>query len=284
MFLGQACNLDHARIIATLSRSDCTADARARHPGTRRERGTVSIGPRSEASLALELSIVIPTYNEAGNVEALVARLATTLTGIEWEVLFVDDDSPDGTAAQVEAVGKKMPHVRCLKRIGRRGLASACIEGFRATSAPFVAVMDADLQHDEALLPRMFAILKAGEAELVVASRYADGGGLGEHSPLRRLISYAGNGAARRLLGVRLSDPMSGFFMLRRELLARSSLGQVSGRGFKILLDIVASTRPAPKLRELPFTFRPRHAGESKFNPAIGIEFLRALLRQRLRS
>ncbi len=241
-----------------------------------------SSAPRSEASLAFELSIVTPTYNEAGNVEALVARLAATLGGIGWEVLFVDDDSPDGTAAKVVGVG--MAHVRCLKRVGRRGLASACIEGFGATSAPFIAVMDADLQHDEALLPRMLAILKTGEAELVVASRYAEGGGLGEHSPLRRLISYAGNGAARRLLGVRLSDPMSGFFMLNRELLARSSLGHVSGRGFKILLDIVASTRPPPKLRELPFTFRPRHAGESKFNPAIGLEFLRALLRQRLRS
>lgn len=261
-----------------------TADAPDKNFGTWREHGPLYIGPRSEAPLAFELSIVTPTYNEAGNVEALVARLATTLPDIAWEVLFVDDDSPDGTAAHVEAVGTRMPHVRCLKRVGRRGLASACIEGFGATRAPFIAVMDADLQHDEALLPRMLAILKSGEAELVVASRYADGGGLGEHSALRRLISYAGNGAARRLLGVRLSDPMSGFFMLRRELLARSSLGHVSGRGFKILLDIVASTRPPPTLRELPFTFRPRHAGESKFNPAIGVEFLRALLRQRLRS
>ena len=242
-----------------------------------------SSGPRSEAFLAVELSIVTPTYNEVGNVEPLVERLTAALAGIDWEVLFVDDDSPDGTAAKVEAVGAGMSHVRCLKRLGRRGLASACIEGFGATSAPFIAVMDADLQHDEALLPRMLAILKAGEAELVVASRYASGGGVGEHSPLRRLISYAGNGAARLLLGVRLSDPMSGFFMLKRELLGRSSLGHVSGRGFKILLDIVASTRPPPKLRELPFTFRPRHAGESKFNPAIGLEFLRALLRQRLR-
>jgi dolichol-phosphate mannosyltransferase len=213
-----------------------------------------------------------------------VARLAACLTGIDWEVLFVDDDSPDGTAARVEEVGRRLPRVRCLKRIGRRGLASACIEGFASTVAPYIAVMDADLQHDEALLPRMLAILKSGDAELVVASRYAEGGGVGEHSLLRRIISRAGNSAARTLLGVGLSDPMSGFFMLKRDVLARSSVGQISGRGFKILLDLVASTEPPPKLRELPFTFRPRHAGESKFNSAIGLEFLRALLRQRRRS
>ena len=233
--------------------------------------------------LACELSIIAPTFNEAGNIEPLVARLAASLAGIDWEILFVDDDSPDGTSGRVEALARRMPNVRCLTRVGRRGLASACIEGFAATGAPFIAVMDADLQHDEALLPRMLAILRQGDIELVVASRYAAGADLGEHSSLRRLISRLGNWAARRLLGVPLSDPMSGFFMLRRELLARSALGQVSGQGFKILLDLVASTRPPARLSEIPFTFRPRHTGESKFNPAIGFEFLRALAKQRLR-
>jgi dolichol-phosphate mannosyltransferase len=233
--------------------------------------------------MAHELSIIAPTFNEAGNVEPLVVRLEAVLRGIAWEILFVDDDSPDGTSDRVLAVGQRMPNVRCLKRVGRRGLASACIEGFAATSAPFIAVMDADLQHDEALLPRMLEILRGGEAELVVASRYAPGGGVGEHSLLRRLISLGGNWVARAVLGVPLSDPMSGFFMLRRELLARSKVGRVSGRGFKILLDLVASTRPPAKLKELPFTFRPRNAGESKFNTAIGWEFLRAVLKQRLR-
>ena len=233
--------------------------------------------------LACELSIIAPTFNEAGNIEPLVARLMTSLAGIAWEVLFVDDDSPDGTSARVNELARRMPNVRCLTRIGRRGLASACIEGFAATSAPFIAVMDADLQHDEALLPRMLAILRKGDIELVVASRYAVGAELGEHSALRRLISRLGNWAARQLLGVPLSDPMSGFFMLRRELLARAALGQVSGQGFKILLDLVASTSPPARLAELPFAFRARHAGESKFNPAIGYEFLRALAKQRLR-
>jgi dolichol-phosphate mannosyltransferase len=232
--------------------------------------------------LACELSIIAPTFNEAGNIEPLVMRLAATLAGVAWEVLFVDDNSPDGTSARVADVARRVPNVRCLTRVGRRGLASACIEGFAATSAPFIAVMDADLQHDEALLPRMLAILRQGDVELVVASRFAAGADLGEHSMLRRLISRLGNWAARRLLGVPLSDPMSGFFMLRRALLARSALGQVSGQGFKILLDLVASTRPPARLTELPFTFRPRLTGESKFNPAIGFEFLRALAKQRL--
>jgi dolichol-phosphate mannosyltransferase len=233
--------------------------------------------------MACELSIVAPTFNEAGNIEALVDRLATALQGIAWEILFVDDDSPDGTADRVQEIGQRMANVRCLKRVGRRGLASACIEGFAATNGPFIAVMDADLQHDEALLPRMLEILRAGEIELVVASRYAAGADLGEHSAFRRLISRGGNWAARTILGVGLSDPMSGFFMLRRDLLARSAVGRISGRGFKILLDLVASTRPPAKLCELAFTFRPRNAGESKFNAAIGWEFLRAMLKQRLR-
>ena len=232
--------------------------------------------------MVCELSIVAPTFNEVGNIEALVDRLATTLQGIAWEILFVDDDSPDGTAERVQEVGRRAPNVRCLKRVGRRGLASACIEGFAATSGPFIAVMDADLQHDEALLPRMLEILRTGEVELVVASRYAPGAGLGEHSALRRLISRGGNWAARTILGVPLSDPMSGFFMLRRDLLARSTLGRISGRGFKILLDLVASTRPPAKLSELPFTFRPRNAGTRKFNATIGWELLRAMLKQRL--
>jgi len=236
-----------------------------------------------KAPMACELSIVAPTFNEVDNIEPLVERLVAALLGVSWEILFVDDDSPDGTADRVQQVGQRLPNVRCLKRVGRRGLASACIEGFAATSGPLIAVMDADLQHDEALLADMLKILRAGDVELVVASRYAPGAGLGEHSAFRRLISRGGNLAARTILGVPLSDPMSGFFMLRRDLLARSSLGRISGGGFKILLDLVASTRPPAKLSELAFTFRPRHAGVSKFNAAIGWEFLRAMLRQRLR-
>src|SRR5262249_9732560 len=227
------------------------------------------------------LSLVIPTYNEAENVEPLVNRLELVLQGRNWEVLFVDDNSPDGTAAAVQALARTRPNVRCLSRVGRRGLTSACLEGFGATTAPLIAVMDGDLQHDEALLPRMQDILESGEAELVVGSRYKEGGSTGDFPLLRSVISHAGTRLARVLLGIGLSDPMSGFFMFRRDILQRSKVGSVSGGGFKILLDLVVSTRPPPTLQELAFTFRPRHAGRSKFNALIGLEFVRAVIRRR---
>ena len=227
------------------------------------------------------LSLVIPTYNEAGNVEPLLERLEQALAGRAWEVLFVDDNSPDGTTAVVRRAAETHSNVRCLCRVGRRGLTSACLEGFAATEGPLIGVMDADLQHDESLLPRMLDILQAGEAELVAASRYAAGGSTGDFPLPRRLISHAGTWFARMLLGIGLSDPMSGFFMFRREVLSRSTVGRVSGGGFKILMDLVVSTRPPLSFRELPFTFRPRHSGHSKFNAAIGLEFMRAVLKRR---
>jgi dolichol-phosphate mannosyltransferase len=227
------------------------------------------------------LSLVIPTYNECGNIEPLVRRIEIALAGRSWEVLFVDDDSPDGTAAAVRQTAATRSNVRCLSRVGRRGLTSACLEGFAATQGRFIGVMDADLQHDESLLPRMLDILEAGEAELVVASRYAAGGSTGDFPLPRRLISHAGTWFARILLGIGLSDPMSGFFMFRREVLGRSAVGNVSGGGFKILMDLVVSTKPALSFRELPFTFRPRHSGDSKFNAAIGLEFMRAIVKRR---
>ena len=230
-----------------------------------------------------ELSLVIPTFNEAGSVGPLVERLEAALRGLRWEALFVDDDSPDGTAEIIARMGERKTYLRCLKRVGRRGLSSACIEGFAATAAPIIAVMDADLQHDEALLPRMLAMLKRGDAELVSGSRYLPGGGVGEHSFLRSCISSGGNRVARALLGFGLSDPMSGFFMFKREILQRCDLQGLSGAGFKILLDLLAAANPPVAFRELPYVFRPRHAGSSKFNPRIGLLFLRSLLQLRRR-
>jgi len=227
------------------------------------------------------LSLVIPTYNEAENIALLLTRIDTALQGREWELLVVDDDSPDHTFDVVETAGLHSPNIRCLRRVGRRGLASACIEGFGATRSPYIAVMDADLQHDEALLPKMLDTLLTGKVELVVGSRYAKGGSIGDLSWGRRVVSYAGTWLARRLLGVGLTDPMSGFFMFRRELLQRSSLGNISGSGFKILLDLVVSTRPPPSFAELPYVFQPRHSGRSKFNAAIGLEFMRAVVKCR---
>ncbi len=176
--------------------------------------------PPAAAAATAELTVVVPCRNEAENVAAVVERLGRALAGVAWEVVFVDDDSPDGTAAVAKAMAARDPRVRCLRRVGRRGLSSACLEGMLASAAPFVAVMDGDLQHDERLLPRMLDALRRGEAEVVVGSRRVAGGGDAEGlSPLRRAVSEAGGAMARALLPVPLADPMSGFFAQTRHAL-----------------------------------------------------------------
>jgi dolichol-phosphate mannosyltransferase len=221
----------------------------------------------------LELSIVIPTFNESGNVVALIERLARALEGIVWEVVFVDDDSPDSTAALLRQEARRDPRVRCLQRIGRRGLSSACVEGMLASSAPCVAVMDADLQHDETLLPRMLESLRRGDLDIVVGSRYIEGGNVGDWPAHRLSFSRIATWLARRVLRAELSDPMSGFFMLRREAL-EGCVRNLSAIGFKILLDIFASSPRPLRFAELPFVFRMRQAGESKLDLGVAWEYL----------
>lgn len=223
--------------------------------------------------MAPELSVVVPSYNEKDNVPVLIERLGRVLEGVAWEVIVVDDDSPDGTSATVKAIAAADPRVRCIRRIGRRGLAGACIEGILASAAPVVAVMDADLQHDETLLPAMLGEIRAG-AELVVGSRYVGSGTAGDgFSSIRRWGSETATGLAKRLLGVDLADPMSGFFMIDRPTV-EAIAGELSREGFKILLDIVATVDRPLKTVELPYTFRGRHAGESKLDSAVTAEFL----------
>ncbi len=221
------------------------------------------------AAPTVELAVIVPTFNEIGNLDPLIDRLAAALAPWRWEVIFVDDDSPDGTAAAVRARALIDPRVRCVHRIGRRGLASACIEGIQATAAPLVAVMDADLQHDEALLPTMIAALADPDAglDIVIGSRNVDGANADSLTPARRLVTGIATRAARLVVGTDLADPMSGYFMLRRSVFAEVVRG-LSGRGFKILLDILASAPRPLRYRELPFQFRPRHAGESKLDPS----------------
>src|SRR5262245_15099148 len=158
-----------------------------------------------------ELSIVVPTFKESGNVPTLVERLDAALKGVEWEVIFVDDDSPDGTTGVVKGLAASDHRVRCLRRVRRRGLAGACIEGVLSSSAPYVAVMDADLQHDENLLPRMLEILKRGDTDIVVGSRYIAGGSASGLSRRRSLLSRAAGSLARAITRIELTDPMSGF-------------------------------------------------------------------------
>ncbi len=229
----------------------------------------------------LDLAVVVPTFNERANVATLVARLDRVLGDRRWEVIFVDDDSPDGTANVVRELGRADPRVRVIQRIGRRGLSSACVEGMCATAAPLVAVIDGDLQHDERLLPEMAAILAADPAlEVVVGSRFAAGGGTGEWDRDRLNKSAFATRLSRRVLKVDLSDPMSGYFMIRTATV-RALVPQLSAIGFKILLDIMtASPRPLA-FAELPYVFRPRTEGESKLDHVVAMEYLIALYDRR---
>jgi len=231
---------------------------------------------RADASAAVrsapELTIVVPTFNEKANIPLLVERLAQLLTSCDWEVIFVDDNSPDGTAAAARAIGANDSRVRCIRRIGRRGLAGACLEGMLASQARYVAVMDADLQHDEGLLVPMLEALRAGRADVAVASRYLYGGSAAGLSKQRSRVSRGSNTLVRLLLGIDLTDPMSGHFMIRRDAL-EAIAPSLSTQGFKILLDILATARGSLRTIELPSTFRERQHGESKLDSKIALDF-----------
>jgi len=229
-----------------------------------------SVAPRSTAT---RLSIIIPTLNERGNIEPLLALLTAALLEIEWEAIFVDDDSRDGTPEHIRAIARRNPRVRCLQRIGRRGLATACVEGVLACASPYVAVMDADLQHDERLLPEMVGVLESGAADLVIGSRYVAGGGIGDWSSGRARISGMATRLARMICRADIADPLSGFFMCRREVF-EAALRRMSGQGFKVLLDLLASSpEPPPRVKELPYSFRERRHGESKLDAMIAWEY-----------
>jgi len=225
----------------------------------------------------IELAVIVPTYNERENLYPLVQRLKSCLSGISWELVFVDDDSRDGTADEVRLISEFEPNVRVVQRIGRRGLASACVEGMLATSAPFLAVMDADLQHDESIVPKMFGQIRRGNLDLVVATRNAGGGSKGQFDRRRVVISDWGAKLSSLVLKTPLSDPMSGFFMITRECL-HGLVRRLSGVGFKILVDIVASADRPLKVAEVPYVFGQRRFGESKLDVNVAVEYFNLLV------
>ena len=225
-----------------------------------------------------ELAVIVPCFNERDNIAPLIARLDAALAGIAWEAVFVDDDSPDGTVAEVRRIAAGDTRIRCLRRIGRRGLASAVIEGALSTSADTIAVIDGDLQHDEAKLPAMLAMLETGRADVVVASRFADGGDIAGLAGARRLaLSSLGIKLATIMLGTRLSDPMSGFFVLPRSLF-EAVAPRLTGQGFKILLDILLSAPTRLRVAEIGAQFGPRLSGVSKLSPLVLMQFAALLL------
>ena len=220
-----------------------------------------------------ELAIIVPTFNERDNVRPLLERLQKALAGVSYEVIFVDDDSPDGTAGLVREIAGAQAGVRLLHRIGRRGLASACLEGMLSSSAPVMAVMDADLQHDESILPEMLARIRTGKYDLAIGSRNIAGGGMGETAPRRVALSNLGLAVSKLIGKHALSDPMSGYFMVTRAFF-EEVMRSTTGVGFKIMLDLVASAKRPVRFTEVPYQFRKREAGASKLDLSIGIEYL----------
>jgi dolichol-phosphate mannosyltransferase len=234
------------------------------------------VSPPQAAGLP-QLSVVVPSFNERDNVTTLFRRLETALAGTAFEVIFVDDNSPDGTWEVVRALAREDSRVRCIRRIGRRGLSGACIEGILASSAPCAAVIDADLQHDETQLPKMLKLLQEGEADLVVGSRYIEGGSADSFNRQRAGASALATEVAKRVLRVKIADPMSGFFMIRRDRFEQLA-PQLSTQGFKILLDIVATAHGNLRVKEIPYTFGSRLHGESKLDSMVALDFLGLVL------
>jgi dolichol-phosphate mannosyltransferase len=217
------------------------------------------------------VSIVVPTYQESDNIPILFDRIKFALSGAQWELIVVDDDSPDGTWNIAFALAAEDRRVRCLRRVNRSGLAGAVIEGWMSSSADFVAVIDGDLQHDESILPKMYEALASGSGNLAIGARLrAQGGGL---SPARQALSDMGAWFFRRIAGAAVTDPMSGFFMIRRDIVSRLA-PRLSPDGFKILVDVILSAGGGLKIVEVPYIFRKRNAGESKLTPLVGIDFL----------
>jgi dolichol-phosphate mannosyltransferase len=234
---------------------------------------------KSKTFKELTLTVVIPTYNEKDNVKPLIALLDETLQTIVWEVVFVDDDSPDGTADEVRQIARKRKNVRVIHRVGRRGLSGACIEGILSSSAPFAAVMDGDLQHDERILVSMLAALeKDSDVDLVVGSRNVSGGSVGSGlTKIRSLGSDVATILAHRLLKITVKDPMSGFFMVRLESF-RGVVEELQMQGFKILTDLLSASRGGWKVIEIPFVFKERKFGESKMDSAVTLEYFGLIL------
>jgi len=225
------------------------------------------------AQQPLELAIVVPTFKEKDNIGPMLRRLQGVLSNFRYEVIFVDDDSPDGTADAVREIGRREHWVRVIHRVGRRGLASACMEGILSTSAPYIAVMDADLQHDESILPEMLSRIRTGQLDLVIGSRNIEGGGMDKFDRRRVALSNLGLRVSKLVSHHDLSDPMSGYFMLTREFF-HEVVRNTTGVGFKILLDLVASSDRTVRFTEVPFHFRNREVGESKLDLNVGIEYL----------
>jgi len=226
---------------------------------------------------APHLAVIIPTFNEAENVPTLIEALGDALAGMDWEAIVVDDWSTDGTADVVAELSRRAPHVRLIRRFGRRGLSSAVVEGILAAQAPVCVVIDADLQHDERIVPELYEAVASGRADVAVGSRYSGGGSIGSWTAGRARVSSFATAIVRRLGLAEVSDPMSGFFAVRQSTVVEAA-PHLASVGFKILLDLLVSSPGKLEVAEIPYRFRSRLAGESKLDSTVAFEFGMLLL------
>jgi dolichol-phosphate mannosyltransferase len=224
-----------------------------------------------------EFAVVVPTLNEADNIEPLLAKVEAALQGIRWEIVFVDDDSQDCTRDVILRRCRTDPRIRLIHRVGRRGLSSAVVEGILSTSAPYVGVIDADMQHDERLLKPMLEAVRNGEADLAIGTRYAGEGGVGDWGERRQTISRIATRLSRLVVRVNISDPMSGLFVIQRQMFD-AAVRRLSIQGYKILLDIITSSPKPLRITEFPYIFRSRQHGESKLDPLVSLEYIQLIL------
>jgi glycosyltransferase involved in cell wall biosynthesis len=223
------------------------------------------------------LSIILPTYNEAANLPELLERISGILREEAFEVIVVDDDSPDKTWEAAELLKQKHPMLKVIRRIGRRGLSSAVVEGFAAAKGDILLVMDADLQHDPAIILQLKEGIEKG-ADIAIASRYMAGGSVGAWVSGRRILSKTATFLAKKLPPVEVSDPMSGFFALKADAFRRIQ-PSLRPSGFKILLEILTFLPRGTKTAEVPLDFKLRTHGESKLSLRVEAEFLLQILR-----
>ncbi len=239
------------------------------------------LGASETLSQSIELSVIVPTYKERPNVPILLERIKAVLSNVGWEVLYVDDHSPDGTADAVRAIAVTDRRIRVIERIGRRGLASACVEGMMASAAPYIAVMDGDLQHNESVLPKLLQKIKQEKLDVVIASRRMPGGSMGDFAKERVKLSEVGSKISKLVCRCEVSDPMSGFFVVEATFF-RALVPRLTGSGFKILVDILASSRTVPRVSEVPYRFRNRELGESKLDVNVQLEYIFLIIDKRV--
>jgi dolichol-phosphate mannosyltransferase len=220
------------------------------------------------------LSIIIPTYNERENILLLVSRLEKAVHR-EHEIIIVDDNSPDGTATEVERLRGKYPSLRLVKRESKGGLTGAVVAGAKAARGDALLVMDADLSHPPENVPELVSSLEG--ADLVIGSRLMKGGGVEKWPFHRRMVSAGAGILARMLLGIRCSDPMSGFFAVRKDIFTRT---RFRAKGYKLLLNILADNRKL-KAKEVPYMFMDRRAGRTKLGAGEMLTYVLDLFRIR---